>query len=158
MDKTTDNKKGKFFADKGKIKWMLLATVGIVLILIGGSIGGEEKKDTVDGYTDVGFYTDYLEDEIRNLCLSIYGINDAEVFLTLDCSSEYMYLSDNASDYLILSGDNGEHAVMLCEIYPKVRGVAVVCTGGNTAAVQEMVTSLLSASLGLPSNKIKVAG
>ena len=89
---------------------------------------------------------------------SIDGVDEAVVFLTLDCSSEYVYRDDGASDFLILSGGDGEEAVRLCEIYPRVRGIAVVCTGGELARIKETVTELLSAALGLPYNKIKVAG
>ncbi len=139
-----------------KLVLFLIAAGGVVLLLISGIFGGEEKKS--EEYTDVGFYTEYLEGRIRELCESIDGVEEAVVFLTLDCSSEYVYRDDGASDFLILSGGDGEEAVKLCEIYPRVRGIAVVCTGGELARIKETVTELLSAALGLPTNKIKVAG
>ncbi len=150
----------KFKFDKQKGGIIILAFLGILLIVFSGQIGhpSDEKAETVQEYTDVSFYTGYLENRIGDLCRSIEGIQEAAVFLTLDCSSEYVYSEDGASDYLILSGSDGEQAIMLCEIYPKVRGVAVVCTGGDLPRIRETVTELLSASLGLPSNKIKVAG
>jgi len=86
------------------------------------------------------------------------GITEATVFLTLDCSTEYVYSEDSASDFLILSGSDGEQAVMLYEISPRVRGVAVVCTGGDLPRIRETVTELLAAALDLPANRIKVAG
>ena len=139
-----------------KLILFLIAAGGVVLILISGFFGGEEKK--TEEYTDVGFYTQYLEGRICEIIESIDGVDKAVVFLTLDCSSEYVYRDDGASDFLILSGGDGEEAVRLCEIYPRVRGIAVVCTGGELARIKESVTELLSAALGLPYNKIKVAG
>ena len=149
----------KFKFDKQKTGIVILALLGILLIVLSGQTDhlSGEKSESVQEYTDVGFYTGYLEDRIGELCRSIEGIQEAAVFLTLDCSSEYIYSEDGASDYLILSGSEGEQAVMLCEIYPRVRGVAVVCTGGDLPRIRETVTELLAASLGLPSNKIKVA-
>lgn len=142
--------------DHKKIMALIFAAVGALMICVGGFISFDEKP--AEEYTDLGFYTDYLEKRIKELCVSVEGITDATVFLTLDCSSEYLYQENGASDFLIISGRNGEEAVKLCEIYPKVRGIAVVCTGGDIPRIKETVTELLSAALGLPYNKIKVAG
>ena len=152
------NGRKNIFPKKGAA-FAVLAAVGIILILLPGFFGGGE--DDGAGYTDVGFYTEYLESRICELCKSINGITEATVFLTLDCSSEYVYEKENdggASDFLILSGSGGESAVMLYEIYPRFRGIAVVCTGGDLPRIRESVTSLLSAALGISSGKIKVAG
>ena len=143
--------------DKNKITVILLAIIGVALIISSGRLGKEEKKEVTE-YTEVGFYTSYLEQRITELCNSIYGISDAKVFLTLDTSSEQVYQNDGASDFLIVTNENGQTAVKLCEIYPKVRGIAVVCNGGDIPRVQKTVTELLSAALGLPTNKIRVAG
>lgn len=150
----------KLKADKQKLGVIGLAVLGIILILFGSrsSISSDNSDPDIRKYTDVDFYTGYLEERISELCRSIAGVQDAVVFLTLDCSSEYVYANEKVSDYLILSDKEGEQAVMLCEIYPQVRGVAVVCTGGDLPRIRETVTELLAASLGLPSNKIKVAG
>ena len=150
----------KVSLNRQKIGIFLLAGIGILLIVFSGNLGTSDKRQSTASapFTDVSFYTTYLEDRIRELCLNVEGIEEAVVFLTLDCSSEYVYSEDRASDFLILSGSYGEQALMLYEIYPRVRGVAVVCTGGDLPRVRETVTELLSAALALPSNKIKVAG
>lgn len=140
--------------DKIKLTVILMAAVGLALLLFcGGS--GEEDQET---YTDASFYTEYLEERITRLCTAVEGIEQAAVFLTLDCSSEYVYSEDGAADFLILSGSDGEEAVLLQEIYPKVRGVAVVCTGGDLPRVRETLTELLSAALDLPTHRIRIAG
>ena len=142
---------------KKSLPAILFAAAGIALILIGGSIGKAKKK--ADGtYTDVGYYTAYLEKRIADLCGSVGGISDARVLLTLDSSTEYVYGTDAGADFIIVSDSDGEHAVKLCEIYPKIRGVAVVCTNGDLPQVKETVVKLLSASLGIPSSRIEVAG
>ncbi len=148
----------KFKLDKQKFTLLLLSLCGILLIVFSNSLGKPSSKSDPQTYTDVSFYTSYLEKRITDLCKSVDGITEATVFLTLDCSSEYVYSEDSASDFLILSGSDGEQAVLLYELYPRVRGVAVVCTGGDLPRIRETVTDLLSAALDLPSNKIKVAG
>ena len=144
---------------RNKRRFLLLAGLGVLLIVgssLLGALGNREPEETA--FTDVGFYTEYLEKRITELCRSLEGVAEAQVFLTLDCSSEYVYQEDGSSDFLILSDASGEQAVMLYEICPKVRGIAVVCTGGELPQVKETVTELLSAALGLPSNRIRVAG
>lgn len=142
--------------DKNKAVLLISAALGLFLIAFGGLFTTKSNEST-PSYADVGFYTEFLEGRIRELCLSVDGISEANVFLTIDCSSEYVY-EGSGSDYLILTNDSGEEAVLLCEIYPKVRGVAVVCTGGDDPQVRQTVTELLSAALDLPTNKIRVAG
>jgi len=143
-----------------KSRWtlLILGVVGVLLMVFSSLFVPGEKKDSAPAYADVDFYTSYLEQRIEALCVSIGGVDEASVFLTVDCSSEYVYGEGTGSDYLIVKGENGEEALLLCEIYPKVRGVAVVCTDGDLPRVQQTVTELLSAALDLPSSKIRVAG
>ena len=121
----------------GRNQWifLLLAALGVLLFVLGGIMGGRE-----DIRTD---YAGYLEDRVRALCLSIDGVKEAEVFLTLD---------EAAAVSAGMFGEGGASA------YPAVRGVAVVCTGGERPHVRQTVTMLLSAALGIPSNRISVAG
>ena len=112
------------------------------LLIILGSIDFNGKKESVQ-YTNIEFYTEYLENKIARMCENIGGISEAKILLTLDCSSEYVY-GDSASDYIILKNNNEEEAVMLREIYPRVRGIAVVCTGGDLPRIRETVTDPVS--------------
>ncbi len=147
--------KEKLTEKKREVLIAALMCLGAFLILISG-INPTSKNDT-NNYIDAEFYTDHLEEKIAEICKSINGIDDAKILLTLDCSSEYVY-GDSSSDYIILKNDGNEEAVMLREIYPRVRGIAVVCTGGDLPRIQETVISLLSAAIGIPSSKIMVAG
>ena len=149
-----------------KKKW-LPAAGGIlgILLLIGGNLGFQKDSHAEDAYS-VQYYTEVLEERIQNLCTSVQGVTNATVLLTLDCGSEFVYAqnTDTTSpstgvwDYVIVSRGDSEEPIGVTEIYPKVRGVAVVCTGGNSAAIQQVITELLTASLGISSNRIKVAG
>jgi len=141
--------------DKSAAAVILMAAAGIILLVFSGFAGEKENANT---YQEAGFYTEYLENRIAGLCNSVEGVADAAVFLTMDCSSEYVYSRENGSDFLILTGNNGEEAVLLQEIYPRVRGIAVVCAGGDVPRVREVLTEILSAALDLPSHKIRIAG
>ncbi len=153
-------KEGRSLLSLSKSRWTLviLGAVGVLLMALSALFVPGQEKESTPAYADVDFYTSYLEQRIEALCVSIGGVDEASVFLTVDCSSEYVYGEGAGSDYLIVKGENGEEALLLCEIYPKVRGVAVVCTDGDLPRVRQTVTELLSAALDLPSNKIRVAG
>ncbi len=140
---------------------VICGVLGLALLLSAELFGGIGKKENKE--YSVSYYTSELEGRIEKLCLAVDGISHAEVLLTLDCSSEYVYAKDenastSASEYVIISGGDGEEAVPVSEIYPRIRGVAVVCTGGDSAAVQKKLTELLSAALGISANKIKIVG
>lgn len=115
--------------------FLLLAAMGALLFAVGGLLGGraEAKND----------YAGYLEDRARSLCLSIDGVKEAQVFLTLN------------EDTVVQAGrfkDTSAGSV------PTVRGIAVVCTGGESPRIRETVTLLLSAALGIPTSRVSVAG
>ncbi len=114
--------------------FLLLAAMGAALFLLGGLLGGRERQNTD--------YAGYLEERTRELCLSIDGVEEVAVFLTLDEAREE-------------SGMFGETKTGAA---PAVRGIAVVCTGGDSPTLRETVTRLISADLGIPTNRIRVEG
>lgn len=150
-------------------KWWLVgaAILGVALILLPRFLpDGKKKTDAAETQTaDPSYYSAVLEERIRQLILRVDGIEEAAVLLTLDGSSEFVYAQNTAvsgegrtGDYLVVQEDDGEKTVLVSEIYPKIRGVAIVCTNGDDVHVQKKVMDLLSASLGISSGRITVAG
>lgn len=150
---------------KGK-KWLIVivgAALGVFLIAYrpASTSGAPTEEDSLE---KIGFYTEALEKRIEDLCRCSAGISDVSVLLTLESGSEYVYAANTEQsegtgtrEYLILTGEKGGEPVRVTEICPKVRGVAVVCTNGDRADVKEKITTLLSAALGIPSNRIRVS-
>ena len=158
----SDKKENKWY-QKYAHKWIPLAGLvcGILLLLMGNmNLSGNKREEEANM---VRYYTEALERRIESLCTSVAGIQEAEVLLTLENDREYVYAQNSTTEgstleYVILSRSNEEEAVLLTEICPRVRGVAVVCTGGDSSAVKQTIVSLLSASLGISSHRIHVAG
>jgi len=158
----------------GKRKTILISAggvmLGIILLLIGSSSNSGSPQDKhVQTVISSVSYTEALEKRIEELCTSIAGIQEATVLLTLENSTENVYAGNTniqknetsggqTFDYILMNKDGGEEPVLITEIYPKIRGVAVVCTNGDDISVQLTITKLLSASLGIASNRIQVAG
>ncbi len=151
-------------------KWWLIgaAVLGVALILLPRFLpGGEGKEKTASEpkSSDPSYYSTILEEKIKTLILRIEGIEDAAVLLTMDGSSEFVYAQNTSvssdgrtGDYLVVQEEGGEKTVLVNEIYPQIRGVAIVCTDGDNVQIQKKVTDLISASLGISSSRITVAG
>ena len=95
------------------------------------------------------------------MCRQIHGIGEVHVLVTLEGGCEYVYAENMAGgshSYLLTSDGEGETPVFVQQIYPRIRGVAVVCTKGDDSAVRLAVTQLLSAAFDIPTSRIYVAG
>ena len=139
-----------------------MAFVGLIFIISGGKAEQipQENKETKT-YESVYFYTEELEKRIETICREIKGVSEAHVLLTLDGGSEFIYAEDtsaSAREYVIIEGKEAGAPILIQEIYPEIRGVAVVCSHGNDSEMQKTVTELLSAALGISSSRIRVAG
>ncbi len=135
-----------------------LIIVALTLIILAYGKGGETEKETE---FCVAMLSDELEEKVEQLCLSVSGVRRANVLLTLDTSEEYVMAKDverNGDYQKSVIVDSASGGIELCVVSPRVRGVAVVCTGGDKPAVKQKIISLVSSALGIDSSKISVAG
>ena len=147
--------------DRRKLLYIIIALIfGIILISVG-------TKSTSKNNTEVNnnelYYSEMLEERIEDFLRSVKGIKDVRVFVTIDGGTEFEYAQKGnndgfASDYLIVDTKDGEEAAVVRQIYPQIRGIGVSCTNGDNGSVKNEITSLLSAALGISSNKIEVMG
>lgn len=145
---------------------LICAAIVGAMILLFAKGGGENTDASAD--RDVGvYYSEKLEGRVNELVLSLAGIDRVTSIVTLDGSGEYRYAKNekgvegdaaHSADYLVIGKKTGDEALLVKEMYPEIRGIAVVCTGGDNSAVREKVTRLLSAAFGMSANKIEVAG
>ena len=78
------------------------------------------------------------------LPLLLAPVGEANVMVTLDTSEQTEY---------------GKNADMLLSVTaPKVRGVIVVCEGGNSVSVKEKVIEAVTGVFGISSLRISVSG
>lgn len=151
---------------KGAKKYWIIgaAVLGVLLMILPSFF---EKKNDVPTpqKEETVYYSQILEEKLTSLIKAASGVGDARVVVTLDSSTQSVFATNEKTDeksraveYVIINGQEGDEAVPVKEIYPKVRGVAVVCTGGANAEVKKRVTELISAALGISANKIAVSG
>ena len=159
--------------------WILCGVLcGVLLLVISGlSSSGdssERAEDTETKTLDLNAYIEESEHRIKQIVEALGGVQNAEVFVTLDSGSEYIYAQKTTSssnesseaqksqsgsrDYVLTDSEGNKIPILVKEVYPKIRGVAVVCSGGDNAEIQKRIIDLLAASLGLTSTKIFVGG
>ncbi len=137
---------------KSKIIISILVILGIALILLSSLDFDKKENDASQSL----LYTEALERKIEEFLTSVDGINKANVILTLDTSNENVYAQSSSGLDYILTTDG--KPISVTEIYPTVRGVAIACTGGDRDDIKKKVTELISAYLGISSNRIKIVG
>jgi stage III sporulation protein AG len=90
---------------------------------------------------------------VRDICDKVAGVSNVSVLLTLESSNEYVYAENSSGasvyDYLVINGKDGEEPVLIKEIYASVRGIAIVCDGGDSAKIKATLTELLSSAFNL---------
>lgn len=135
---------------KNKIIVVGLLLLGVLLILFSTLKSKSTKSADIEFSCEE--YTKALEEKLEKFLLSVDGIHNVNVIITLDSSQEKLYSSDESS--LSLIGKENTSASM--EIYPYVRGVAIACTNGDNDYVRNKLTRLISAYLGIPTNRIEI--
>ncbi len=176
---------GRLFGKDAKVKIIvLLGLVGILMILLSecGSKQSKEPQPTQQSTQVVmADYTSDLEEEITQIVSSIQGVGENQVMVTLASSEEYVYASetkdsldrtedvgtDNSkktqikdvreSSLILVEDENGQkQALIQKQLEPTVKGVVVVCEGGDDIGVQQRVIDAVTVALDISSSKVCV--
>ena len=151
---------------------LLIAALAVILLFCSPSLFGNKKEVTeTDTDTYSGEYAKALETRLEGIVTGINGVESCRVMVTLDGGIEYVYASDNQhstssgkkessegkTSLTVLSDkQSGEKAVVVKEIYPEIKGVAIVCKGVDSPSVILEVTKAASTVLGINSDKVCV--
>ena len=160
------------FLDKmkqSKGSWLLVIGViaGILLIFVGN---GEKTADpptadpAVSDFTKTDDYIATLEMRVARLLEAMDGVSGVSVILLPDVTGETVYAQNGRYEggtmterEYVFTDENGK-AMVVRLVYPKLRGVAVVCRGGSNPITQEKIISLLCALFDLSAGKVYVTG
>ena len=153
---------------------ILLLAVGLfALILSFGTTKQSEKSAEPELPSAGGFYTvDQLEDRLTALVSSIEGVGRVRVMVTLENDGERVYLRDRESELLsdpsgrasvdrkedsvIIKNGSSEQGILIKTAEPKIRGVAVVCDGGDDPAVRTRIVDTVTALFSVSSARVSV--
>lgn len=146
--------------------WVGLA--GILLIGISEWMPRGEASDAAPIALSEGQVEQALEQRITALLREVEGVGACRVMVTLESDAQTVYAADTASTesadggvsfsehYLTVDTADGPVGLLLTRIQPTVKGVAVVCDGGASAAVQQRVVQVVSTAFHISERRVCV--
>ena len=122
---------------------IIAGIIGIALIFLSSyvdfsSASGKRKDEEFSVTT----YSTEIESDLQSVLSQIEGAGKTKVLLTMENSVEYVYLNDSTTKTK--------------EIQPLIRGVLVVCEGGDSPVVVERITQAVTKALDISTAKVCV--
>jgi len=158
---------------------VILGLSGILLIFFSTFFSGEEASYTDSaGEMTVEEYRIGLEKQLTETVKSITGSRKVTVIVTLDSGIRYSYAdtveettsdktesdsqstgSELKSGYItVKSAAGGEEALLVSTSMPEIRGVAVVCEGGDNEILRGKIENAVTAALNITSKRVYICG
>ncbi len=153
---------------------------GILLVFVSSLFSGGSKEQTaaVSSEQTTEQYRVSLQEGIKKIVTEISGDSDPTVVITLESGIRYSYASADETDTSSSSGDTsgesreskkqsfitvktadgGERPLVVTEIMPEVRGVAIICNGGNSEVVIEKIENAVTAALNITTKRVYISG
>ena len=131
-------KLSEILSDKRTLKAAVaVGLIAIALIFLSSLIKLPERNGDITKE-----YASQTESRLLDILGEIDGVGEAKIFLTMDNGGENVYLRN--TDKKTLS------------IEPKVRGVVIVCEGGDDPVISSRVLEAVTKALSISSDKVCV--
>lgn len=160
-----------------------IIAVGIFGILLLFFSSFEDKTNKVQNKItyDESEYVKNIENQLEEIISHTEGAGKTKLMITLENGIEYKYATeernsvDESSDikdhenksiqkrdskesnYIVIDGQNGREALIERAIQPKVRGVAVLCEGGDNPIIKNEIIQIVTTVLDISSTKVSVS-
>ncbi len=143
--------------------YLIIASLAVILLIFMNGFESDETEEISDDYVvpnvDTQF-SDSLCKQLEEIVSKIEGVGDVSVMLTMEGSSSIVYVEDiekadleKKTETVIIGNKEALIERIDC---PKVKGVLVVCTGGEDINVKEKVINAVSTVLNISSNRVYV--
>ncbi len=159
---------------------VIVGIIGILLIFISSLFPKNEavKETSIDMGISSIEYRKQLERDVEKLVTKITGSKNVTVIVTLESGMRYKYAdikedatqdkseervklssSETKQDYItIKTADGGEQALLVTTQMPEIRGVAIVCMGGDNEIIAQKIENTVTAALNITSQRVSIAG
>lgn len=164
---------------KGTKIVVALGIAGMGLILLSNFWPAEKSGGVKEVKTSAAEFTAKTEEKLTSLIHSIEGAGACHVMVTLENGVEYVYATQdkvntnevqdtngdsnkisqqNGSEksIIVVDTDQGRQGLLVTEIQPTVKGVVVVCEGGDRQEVQQRVIQAVTTALNISSKRVCV--
>ncbi|MDF2631629.1 MAG: stage sporulation protein [Caproiciproducens sp.] len=163
---------------------IIAGLIGIAFIFISGFFKdntASPKTTSSQPTVTAEQYAAQLENSITDIVTKIQGVGTAKVLVTLEQSTQYVYATEEkksnqttedksgssttkneANDntetnyILVKDADGAQRALPITEVQPIVKGVVVVCDGGDNPVVQQNVISAVTTALNITTVRVCV--
>lgn len=172
--------------DKSKKIIICIGILGIALIFISELFKTNNAKKVTASTSATASSSTYeyvaqLENNLKELISSIKGAGNTRVMVTLENSEEIVYATEEKKNkeatedksdgqlskkresddcekkYItVRDADGTERALSVTQIQPTVKGVVVVCDGGDIPEVQQKITDAIKTALNITSKRVYV--
>ena len=163
---------------KGRKIVIIAGLVGMALILLSEFWPGQKASGTSAKTTAEEFLTK-TEAKLSEVVGSIQGAGKCQIMVTLENGVEYVYATqqkvntdrqegtdgsstklnqrdDTEENIVIVETENGRQGLLVTELQPTVKGVVIVCEGGDQPLVQQRVTEAVTIALNISSKRVCV--
>lgn len=160
---------------------IIVGVVGILLIYLSSLFGGSgevNEGELTSGSISLEEYRDRLEEEICEMVENITGSKEVSVVITLESGVRYSYanIEEELESYktesqkesnetqfkngyvTVKTADGGEKALLITENMPEIRGVAIVCKGGDNEIIGEKIKNSVTAAFNITSKRVYICG
>ena len=153
---------------------------GILLIFLSSLGGGDKKENPIpsENVFSIDSYQTELEEDIRELVKAISGSGRVSVVVTLENTASYSYAdtreeattdksventaetdSELKKGYItVKKADGDEEALLVTATMPEIRGVAIVCEGGDNEFIAEKIMNTVTAALNITKKRVYICG
>lgn len=169
--------------DKKLLIILAIGFAGMAFLLLSELWSGKDKSADTENAKSVQTadsvnYSEDLERRLTDIISSINGAGKTKVMVTLENGLESVYADretirngktaagsadrnesyESDREYIIIQTDEGgEGGLVIKVIQPRVRGVAIVCQGGDSAVVRQQIAETVSAVLDISSARIYIS-
>lgn len=156
---------------KSALRLVLIGAAGLLMLAVAGLFPSGGEAEAAQGTeasqaAERQAWAQNLEEELQNLIGRMDGAGETVVMVTLEEGENYVYVTDEKYDesrqnyekeHVLYSTGGGSAPLLETTYMPTVRGVAILCEGGEDARVVSKITETVSALLNLGTNRISVA-
>ena len=153
----------------GGHRWLLLlGALGVALLAIPELIPDRASAPAPAAEVTVTELEAALEQRVAELVSGVSGVGACRVMVTLERGVQTVYAADTSDSssegvlneqrsVLTVDTDSGPVGLPVAQLQPTVKGIAVVCQGGDDPDVCRSVTELLSTALHISDRRVCVA-
>lgn len=156
----------KIKQDKKLLMIIIAGFIGIFLIFLSGT-GQDKKENTENTAEKIQMAEERMAKELEELIKTVEGAGKVKVMITVDSLEERIVAVnennkaeddsyENMQEYVIIENSGKQDGLTLKIITPVIRGVGITCEGASSNVVKQEITMLVSATLGIPQNRIQV--